>query len=514
MSTTTTTSSRNYTIRDLFYSLLLLLLSTASAVTTTCRNRYLWPFSSSSIWNTPIRQGAEFAHAHLYNETNPTSLRRPPANFHSDQDLLVLSLASDPSTPWIDDTGNFPGGCGEVEHNASQIMQHFPSSYTVDCTPNNNAAAVLKPDGRTLLQTQPLYRPSPGSPVISWYHSGVPQTYPWSVDILSDGALGAHGGSGLSSIGGTLRIGELLPGADPIRHALKLELWSKPYYFGGSPSLQNATKENGGRNQYVWPATGSDGGSNKPGASGGLYNGTNRWLAPGSLLALPRHFLNLNTTTVLGGRIKRAMTEYGGYLVDDTGSERGGAALCMEPGAMREVERSTSYNNNGDSSNGGSSNGGSSNGGSSNGGSSGVSFNITTPVTATGGSALASAVYKDLVLIFQHLHVVTNNGPESIGGGGAWPSDIPEVPEMCDPKPTKGVLHQIGSCTECMEQWCGDQKYDEDSVAVEAGYSFGVSLSSWGCQHVTKGMARVRNSVTRVVYAVDASPVISKISKP
>jgi len=39
------------------------------------------------------------------------------------------------------------------------------------------------------------------------------------------------GGSGLSSFGGAIRLGELLPGAPPIQHALKLELFAHAYYF-------------------------------------------------------------------------------------------------------------------------------------------------------------------------------------------------------------------------------------------------------------------------------------------
>lgn len=44
---------------------------------------------------------------------------------------------------------------------------------------------------------------------VCWYryHQGAPQDFPWEVDIESDGALGAHGGSGLSALGGSIRLG-------------------------------------------------------------------------------------------------------------------------------------------------------------------------------------------------------------------------------------------------------------------------------------------------------------------
>ena len=109
---------------------------------------------------------------------------------------------------------------------------------------NNNAMGILMPDNRTLVQTQPAYRCTPGGPLLSMYHrgravchwpgefaiprgsgwhAGGPEFFPWEIDILGDGALGAHGGSGLSAVGGTIRSGELAPGAGPIRHALKVK---------------------------------------------------------------------------------------------------------------------------------------------------------------------------------------------------------------------------------------------------------------------------------------------------
>jgi len=79
--------------------------------------------------------------------------------------------------------------------------------------------------------------------------------------IFGDGALGAHGGSGLSGVGGTVRLGELLPSHGPICHALKIELQHQWYY--GLKPLQNISEYNQGRRQYTWPATGSDGGTEK-----------------------------------------------------------------------------------------------------------------------------------------------------------------------------------------------------------------------------------------------------------
>ncbi len=137
----------------------------------------------------------------------------------------------------------------------------------------------------------------------------------------------------------TGRLGELLPSAPPIRHALKLELQHQWYlllnsftlfsgnelrpwhrrernvrklrsalrydrYYGAKP-LQAASTSNGGRRQYVWPATGSDSGTEQ--APGGMYTGTDPNVAPGALLAIPAALApSVNTTTVIGAKIKQA----------------------------------------------------------------------------------------------------------------------------------------------------------------------------------------------------------------
>ena len=214
------------------FVLLLLLRAAAGAVVAPqaepCRDRFSWPFASTSIWNVPIGQNAQYVDAGIYSLVD--ALRGPPTEFHNDQDILIQTSASDPLVPWIDDSGNFPGMCTAQGKVAPQQVP-IPRSLTTDCVANNNGAGILLPDNRTLIQMQPLYIPKAGGPIIAWYHTGAPQPFPWEVDILGDGALGAHGGSGLSSFGGALRLGELLPGAPPIRHALKLELWAHAYYF-------------------------------------------------------------------------------------------------------------------------------------------------------------------------------------------------------------------------------------------------------------------------------------------
>jgi hypothetical protein len=130
------------------------------------------------------------------------------------------------------------------------------------------------PDNATLLQSQPLCRCNLTSNVTTLYRAP-------DANLYGDGILGAHGGSGLSSIGGTLRLGELFPDeangglVRPARHALKGNLFGHLNYF------RNGTYR---PSSFRWPAVSCDGYFDD--GSSISYNGTNPALKPGSLLAL------------------------------------------------------------------------------------------------------------------------------------------------------------------------------------------------------------------------------------
>ena len=149
--------------------------SSATKLGPPCRNPFLWPFAADSIWNTPIGSQAQYSPAHIYNETLPPRDRGPPPGFHNDQDWIVRAAATDPLTAWTNDAGQFPGGCQAKQSKGRPLAPpiHFPAALVTDCTGNNNAAAILSPDNKTVLQTQPLYRPKAGGALISWYQAGV-----------------------------------------------------------------------------------------------------------------------------------------------------------------------------------------------------------------------------------------------------------------------------------------------------------------------------------------------------
>jgi hypothetical protein len=276
----------------------------------------------------------------------------PPLQFHIDLDWFVATTAADPLTAWHNQ-GAFGcatiavDGCAKADCTVTGPLApehiHFPHDLTTasdggQLPPgqlNNNAVGVLMPDRRRLYQFEPLYRCAPGSPILAIYNGTSP--YPMVTDITGDGLHGAHGGSGMSAVGGTIRSGELNPGAPPIPHALKLELAGWLYYFGGHP-LNPKTFYNKGATQYRWPATRSD--IYTWDASSPLrYNGTNPALVPGSLLAVPASAAaSLQMQTEVGRRLLAALRDYGGYVVDDTASVYNqDAAIVTEPQVEEEL---------------------------------------------------------------------------------------------------------------------------------------------------------------------------------
>ena len=340
-----------------------------------------------------------------------------PAHWHNDGDGFLVTTESDPPTDWVDQGwwGGAPAGsnCTPSTANAWCHCDRLPAAQTVGQIPlpadwatgvgrpgGNNGVAFLLPDNISVLQLQPVYRCGAAAPLfasrdIFCGHDGAcppgaqPHLYPRCTSILGGGALGAHGGSGLSVLGGTVRRAELLPSAAPISHALKLELFAHQYYYGvihGHP-LQPATAGNGGRTQYVWPATSSDNYCCWK-AHPLAYNGSVPAMAPGALLAIPRELAaTVKPTTVPGQRIKAALVSYGGYLVDDTASDS--AAVVFESGAEDDFE---------------------------------ALFNLS--LDTSGGPW-----YDDLLAIFRALHVVVNNGNGTVGGGGR--PLTPLAPPLC-----------------------------------------------------------------------------------
>jgi hypothetical protein len=320
------------------------------------------PFASTSIWNMPIGSGAAYV---------PAQIVIPTANtLQGDQDILVLTPSA-PQTQIYENTAAWQSTVSRCPYNDGPLFYSVPvpddfvvGDTPVSDTPNNSFAGLL-PDNRTLKQNQPFTRCTAGQPATTY------NTFA-DVDLYGDGITGAHGGSGLSAIGGTIRVGELRPGGPPPAHALKLELFAAQNYYNDGNSSDC----------YRWPAVTCDGYFN---SSGSLkYGGTNPALRPGSLLALPPgvSIASLGLTTEPAQKLAWTLQNYGAYLVDD--SAWSSVSICVEYGPAGSLEDQFESD---------------------------WGFELDT-------SGTTSAFAQDFATLLSNLSVVNNNSASSVGGGG------------------------------------------------------------------------------------------------
>ena len=321
----------------------------------TSRNPRAWPFASTSIWNMPIGGAARYVPAGIKQATFKAVYAEP--------DLILFT----PTAPLTDVRYNphwHPGRCDIPAGSPVLFRAPIPTDYLVGDEWQNFATAILDADGRTVYQTQPFAHCSAGAPASAMLHSR-------TVDLYGDGILGAHGGSDLSSFGGTLRLGELRPNGPHVRHALKINLDGKADLFACG-TTQKA------EDCYRWPARHGDA------SAFANYGGTVYALRMGALLALPAtlDLATLGLRTEPARELAWTLQNYGGYVVDNTGQSRWDFAVERGP-AGRFVEQFL--------------------------GDWHIPFDDDDRTTDWA---------HDMSAIFLHLAVVDNNAPDAIGGGG------------------------------------------------------------------------------------------------
>src|SRR6058998_3209473 len=256
------------------------------------RDPLLWPFSRDSIWNLPIGASAVYVPANIQQATQ--------RGMTTDPDVIILTPNATMTAVYNSDGWSGGSRCatqGNVLFNAP-----IPGNFVVqgagpnnpDGTTPNYATAILMPDGHTLTQGQPFARCTADGSATMW----------WSVsnDLYGTGVEGGHGGSKLSSIGGTIRLGELVPGG-VIRHVMKVNLYGLYNYYYDASS-----------HGYRWPASQADS------CASTCYGGTASALRMGSLLAIPAsvNIDGLGLETEPAKILARAFQDYGAYAVDDT----------------------------------------------------------------------------------------------------------------------------------------------------------------------------------------------------
>jgi hypothetical protein len=319
------------------------------------------PFASGSIWNSAIGSSAAYVPAGLSGTPRNDAWAPMPM---ADTEHIVLT----PSAP-VTDVRYSSADWGRDRCSSSGSLMAsvpIPTTYTVPTSNTNDSSAFLLADGRSIVQTQPFARCTSGGYATSLV------TFP-TVDPYGDGMAGSHGGSGLSAIGGSLRVGELRKGGAAPPHALKV-------LVDAAYELQPCSTR---ADCYRWPATKSD--RYAVGNYGSLDGSAPAGLKMGALLALPRS-LNLDSIgleTEPGRKIAWTLQNYGAYVVDDTYG--GGFGFCTEDGPAGSF--TTQFKND-----------------------YGVSF--------TARANDSSPWMRDVQRIVTRLALVSNNSSSTVGGGG------------------------------------------------------------------------------------------------
>jgi hypothetical protein len=223
-----------------------------------------------------------------------------------------------------------------------------------------NSLSLLMPDGSTLEEFSAAQRCQPAAPLYGFPYA--------TEDIYGLGLHGGQGGSGISALGGTLRR-EDFTHAGPIRHALKIFVWGDRHLFYDAAAPERC---------FRWPATRCDAGASAEDTSG--YHGTNPSFVQGTLLAIPPEYTEyqLGLESAPGRKFFTALQDYGAYVVGNSNSDT--VLLPTFAEARRAFE--TTY------------------------GRPLESYDVYDPWLA------------DLNKILPVLHIVDNNAPESVGGGG------------------------------------------------------------------------------------------------
>jgi hypothetical protein len=359
------------------------------------RDPYIWPFAQNSIWNMPIGSNAVFASANLRfpaSETVADPNVRDPVGFDywlampaAEIEYLIFQPSAPTTKVYYNKEAWDAKNYDRCEQRSGIVMYEvpFPTDYNIEHSNRNAGTSILLADGKTIAQFQPTAKCKGYS-----YATAHDVKY-ISEDIKGDGILGAHGGSDLSTLGGTIRVGELRPGA-PIRHALKMTFASRRDY-----GLCTNDKDS----CHTWPAIHADSyAANEDNGYGSETGNTNYHMKLGALLAIPPtvDINNMGLKSVPGKMLAWTLQNYGTYIVDSNSKPIAMMSVEEGPGKDKRAEFLKDW---------------------------GFDFEGRLGAGAkkdplTGNYTPQALWIRDVRLIVQALKVVTNNSPTSIGGGG------------------------------------------------------------------------------------------------
>lgn len=259
------------------------------------RNPWIWPFSQNSIWNTPIGSDAIYVDANLEASNVGVDI----------QHILELSIEY-PAKVVLGSEVWGPGRCDGTENLGFTLP--VPDNWVVPdagespygLTPNSNFAFRL-PGSDTVFEGSQISRCVEAGPVYLplWMKYANNRNYQ---SIKGNGLEGGgQGASGMSALGGTIRLGELV-GSNPIRHAIKINPWGNKYCY------YNDTLPG-----YKWPARSADSYAKTN------YGGTDPNIVMGSLLAIPPNIKedSIGIETIPGKKLFFTLQNYGVYFTED-----------------------------------------------------------------------------------------------------------------------------------------------------------------------------------------------------
>lgn len=329
------------------------------------RDPLLWPYPADSIWNHPRGDAARLV---------PFPLDPRAATLSAEEDVIIAEPDAE-GRDVVSTTAGWQPGASRCNEATGEVLVEdlpIPQDWYTDPgyrgrTPNQSAAIVM-PD-MTLVETQPLHVCEDGTAVSQEAQPA------WRGSSLLTGATaeepgsGAHGGSGMTAFGGTIRVGEWVPGGE-IPHAVKVTV--------------DATTLSSFAGGFRWPATNADLYADDPVRG---YQGSVPAARMGSLLTLPPWFQMDKIETEPARILAEALMEHGAYVVDDTGWSTVGLSVEWGPNGRVTDEFEQEWG-----------------------------FPMTGHIGNVGGEQLQ--FLEDLKLMYSVMHVVDDNGPDAVGGAG------------------------------------------------------------------------------------------------
>lgn len=314
-----------------------------------------WPFDPLSIWNHPVCDRARYVPARLIRRGHPCRVDLTPRLMDPSQRIVpVYHNGGQQGNRCVSDNG--------------KVLFSMPldENFVVPSTGQNFEFAGIDGDGLGLYGGGNFGHCTKGG-IATADHGGAMGT------IIDDGLPGFSGGSGLSTLGGTLTIADVLtgtPGGDGrIRHAFRINLCGTSDYYPYPP--------------FRWPATRADNYADDT-SNPNHYAGVVPACVIGSLLAIPTGITaaSLGLQSQAGHDFFWTFQNYGGIPANDAGFET--FEFCGELAVNDNVERA---------------------------------FQRRYGMAMT-GKADANPWLIDMALMISVLAVIDNNTPTSIGGAG------------------------------------------------------------------------------------------------